>query len=158
MEDDWVSIPTDPNAPPPREEVIDVLRRLSMDGLVKQMVLMVQLAAELYPEEVRKALAYVFDNTALMQRYDAVALVAARIEEHLGRLEDKIAYFDRFTQPQVDQAIGRLEALERRVQSASDYVKDLVSTLKRGGVLRDKGGSNARQQDQPTGRQDRPRS
>ena len=46
-----------PTGPPSREEVVDALRRVGMDGWVRQLVLMVQLAAELYPEEIRAALA-----------------------------------------------------------------------------------------------------
>ena len=138
-----------PTGPPSREEVVDALRRVGMDGWVRQLVLMVQLAAELYPEEIRAALAHVFDCSAALQRMEQIVVLAARIE---AKLEDvhSLAYgIER------SNTVARLTMLESRVQGASEYVRELVATLKRAGVLKDKGPKNEQAN---RGRQDRPRS
>jgi len=144
-------IPTD-EAEVTRDQRVDVLRRTAMDGDVRQMVLKVQLAAELYPEAMRAALAYVFDTSAVEGWMASVATAANHAQLKLAELAEVKGWLEVKAGPAIERAIelaGEVETLRRenaalktelgelraKVGTAFDYLREVVRKLQAKGLL-----------------------
>jgi hypothetical protein len=122
MAEEEVSEPTEQD----RAAVIDACRRFAVEAWVKQFVLMMQLAAELFPEEIRTALGYVFDTRAVeeyLKTAEADAARVAAIVSEVQRLANEVAW-------QIEQIAadlsGRVDHLDQRLTRAAKVMSELA--------------------------------
>jgi hypothetical protein len=129
--------------PPSREELVEGLRRAGLDLWVKQFVLNVQLAVELYPEEVRAAFKGLYDVTAAEQRLAQVVALLNRTEKKLADMLEASAWAERDLAPSLNSMLAqvdrietasrfvaglnrRVAALEKKLTTALDFMRGLV--------------------------------
>lgn len=144
-------IPTD-ETEVTRDQVVDAIRRAAMDGDVRQMVLKVQLAAEIYPEAIRAALAHVFDLSAIEGWATAVSTSANHAQLKLAELAEMKSWLEVSAGPAIERALElgadvealrrenaalktELAALKGQVTKAFDYLRDVVRKLQSRGLL-----------------------
>lgn len=116
--------------PPSRDELVDSLTRVAVREWVRQFVLLMQLAGEMYPEEIRTALGYVFDATAAINRLDQIAELANRADAESREAKQLAEEVGRDIEEKLGMANDWAEALEKRYAKAHAFLTRLAELHK----------------------------
>lgn len=105
-----------------KEATLSAIRNFAVSQWAKQFVLMFQLAAEFYPEEIKAAVGVVFDITALQERVQKTFNLAAKAAD--------LAEPNMRTAAELDKLVKKLQTdfdvLARRAARAEEHLKKMA--------------------------------
>lgn len=100
-----------PDYDPTKAEAFEAVRMIREEQLAVMFAMSIQLAAERFPEEVRKAIGQVFDVSALLDGIERVSVMQNRVEKAAHDLRDTLHAL----QIQTDQVAQAFEANEHAI-------------------------------------------
>lgn len=112
---------------PSRDELITAARNVAGDARIKHLLLELQLCAELYPDELRKALATAFNVEAVLARLDQIVVLsnrAAHDAEEARVLADEVT---RDIDARLSKVSDWAEWLDKRYRAGYERMKNYIA-------------------------------
>ena len=112
--------------PPTHDELLKALLWTFSEGEVRQFVQLCQLAAELFPEELRKAFAVCLGSAALEERNDRAIKLSAQAMAKADDANGRAMRMLDGIQDAVSKLDAQIGAMFRRLETADKYTQALA--------------------------------